>query len=96
VPVDSSPDPIDEGPDMIDKDFLQMLACPETRQALDEASRDLLAKVNARIASGELKTKGGTVVKDPLESALVRRDGKILYPIRDRIFVLLADEGIPL
>lgn len=81
---------------MIDKDFLQMLACPETRQALDEASSDLLKRVNARIASGELKTKAGTVVKEPLESALVRRDGKILYPIRNRIFVLLADEGIPL
>jgi uncharacterized protein YbaR (Trm112 family) len=80
---------------VIDKDLLQILACPETHQALAEAGADLLKRINDRIAAGKAKNKGGADVKDALEAGLVRQDGKILYPIRDGIPVLLIDEGIP-
>ena len=80
---------------MIDQDLLKILACPETHQPLAEASAELLAKANARIAAGA-KNRGGKDVDGPLESGLVRADQKVLYPVRDGIPVLLIDEGIEL
>lgn len=81
---------------MIDKDYLQLLACPETRQSLEEAPAAVLKALNARIANGAVKTKGGRVLTDPIQAGLVRKDGQALYPIHDRIPILLVDESIPL
>jgi len=80
---------------VIDKELLEILACPETHQPLAEADEALLAKLNARIEAGECKTVGGSPVEEPLAAGLVREDKKIVYPIRDDIPVLLVDEGIP-
>lgn len=79
---------------MIDKDLLAILACPDTRQPLSEADAALLARVNAEIAAGRARNVGGAPVTAPLESALVRQDRKVLYPIRDGIPILLMEEGL--
>jgi uncharacterized protein len=81
---------------VIDKDLLEILACPETHQTLREADEALVGAVNAKIALGAVVNVGGTTVGEVIEGGLVRSDGRILYPIRDRIPVLLIDEGIPL
>jgi uncharacterized protein YbaR (Trm112 family) len=79
---------------MIDKDLLEILACPETHQGLAEAPKNLLQKVNDWIASGAAENKGGKKVEEPLEAGLVREDGQVVYPIRDGIPVLLVDEAL--
>ena len=81
---------------MIDKDLLQILACPETHQPLTEATQEQLDAVNAKISAGEVSTKAGNKVEAELTGGLVREDGKVIYPVKDGIPVLLIDEGIAL
>jgi uncharacterized protein YbaR (Trm112 family) len=80
----------------IDKDLLEWLACPDTRQPLLEAGADLLARLNERVRKGAARTVGGKPVEREVEAGLVRQDQKVLYPIVDGIPVLLVDEGIAL
>lgn len=81
-------------PAVIDKDLLEILACPETHQRLAEADAALLGRINEWIAGGKATNRGGRPVTDKLGAALVRADGKVVYPIRDGIPVLLVDEGL--
>ena len=79
---------------MIDKDLLQILACPDTRQSLKEADSALIEKVNDAIASGKVTNKTGDAVTERIDAGLVREDGQVLYAIREGIPVLLPDEAI--
>ena len=79
---------------MINKDLLEIVACPESLQPLTEADEALIARVNAAVSAGKLTNVGGEKVSEPLEGGLLREDGRIVYPIRDGIPVLLVDEGI--
>lgn len=81
---------------MISKDLLAILVCPESRAPLDVADDDVLEVVNRAIAAGAVTNKGGAPVTEKISAGLIRRDRAVLYPIIDRIPILLTDEGISL
>ena len=80
----------------IDSTLLKILVCPETKESVAMASSAILNDVNARIARGEVKTTKGAKVEQSLTEALIRSDGKRLYPIVNGIPVMMIDEGINL
>lgn len=81
---------------LIDPGLLQILCCPETHQPIAEADAALLSEVNERIARSTLKNRAGQILSEKLEGGLLRQDRQVLYPIRNRIPILLIDEAIPL
>lgn len=81
---------------MVDAKLLEILCCPETKQDVALAPQDLIASLNTRIAAGSLKNKAGETVKEKMDGGLLRADGKVLYPIRDDIPIMLIDESIVL
>jgi uncharacterized protein YbaR (Trm112 family) len=81
---------------VIDRELLQILACPETHQPLAEADGETVARINEAIEAGRLKNVGGHEVGEKIDGGLVREDGRILYPVRDGIPVLLVEEGVAL
>jgi uncharacterized protein YbaR (Trm112 family) len=81
---------------MISPDLLELLVCPENRTPLALAEAGLVARLNAAIGQRQLKNRAGQVLEMPLDGGLLRTDQQMLYPILDRIPVLLIDEGIPL
>lgn len=81
---------------MIDQTLLEILVCPETKQPLHVAEAELLQQINAAIEAGSLTNRAGSAVADTLMEALVREDGRLLYPVRDDIPIMLIDESISL
>ena len=80
----------------IDPGLLNILCCPETHQAVTEADAALVLKLNERVAAGSLKNRGGKVLTEKLDGALLRSDRTMAYPIRNRIPIMLIEEAIPL
>ncbi|MCC7519865.1 MAG: hypothetical protein IT578_11865 [Verrucomicrobiae bacterium] len=81
---------------MIAQDLLEILCCPETKEDVAPADAALVAKINAAIAAGGVKTRGGQAVAEKIDEGLLRKDGKFLYPVRDDIPVMLVDEALPM
>jgi uncharacterized protein YbaR (Trm112 family) len=81
---------------MVDPELLEILVCPEDKTPVTLADAATLEALNARIAAGEVKTRGGQPVTEAVAEGLVRADGTYLYPVRDDIPVMLIDEALPL
>jgi len=81
---------------MIDKELLEILACPETKEPVQLAEAELITELNSRIERGELKNRAGKTLENAIDGGLVREDGAYLYPIEDAIPIMLIDEAIPL
>jgi len=80
----------------MDKKLLAILCCPVTHKALALARTDLLDSVNKAIGDRKLGNRDGRVLEEPLSEALVTADGKLLYPVKDDIPVLLEGESVSL
>jgi uncharacterized protein YbaR (Trm112 family) len=81
---------------MVDPELLSLLCCPETHQELRLAGAELLEQLNRRISARNLQNRSGNVVSEILVEGLLRKDGKVLYPVRNSIPVMLVEEGITL
>ena len=73
-----------------------LLCCPETSQSLLPASQTLVQELNEAIKAGHIKSRNGKEVRENMEGGLLRADGKVLYPIRHNIPIMLVDESISL
>jgi Trm112p-like protein. len=80
---------------MVAKDLLDILCCPETKQDLTLVQGETIEKINQKIQAGALKNRGNELVKEPIDSGLLREDRKYIYPIREDIPIMLIDEAIP-
>ena len=80
----------------VNPELLEILVCPETKQPVRPAEADVLERVNQRVDAGELRNRGGDAVASRLAEALVREDGRVLYPVDDGIPVMLIEESIEL
>ena len=81
---------------MLEPELLEILACPETKEAVKLGDAALVAAVNARIERGEQKNRAAQPVREPVEALLVRADGRFAYPVRDGFPIMLVDEALPL
>lgn len=81
---------------MVDPQLLDILVCPETRQPVREADPELVRRLNDAIAAGSVRNRAGELVRDPVQGGLVRDDGRVLYPVREGIPIMLIDEAIGL
>ncbi len=79
---------------MIEAKLLSLLCCPESHQPLQLADASLVQTLNKQIAAGSLKNRAGHALKEPLDGALIREDRKVIYPIVNKLPILLVEEGI--
>ena len=80
---------------MIRPEVIEILRCPKTHQKLTLAAPGLIEKLNARIATGQLRNRAGKLIEKQLEGALVCADGSFAYPVRGNLPIMLIDEAIP-
>ena len=80
----------------MDRKLLDFICCPVTRSSLELLPERELAQLNELIASKRIRNREDTLVDTPLTEALVTRSGKLVYPVRDGVPLLLEEQAMPL
>jgi uncharacterized protein YbaR (Trm112 family) len=78
----------------MDKRLLDIICCPVTHLPLELLDAERLTQLNGAITGGGVRNHGDQPVSDTLTAALVTRDGRLVYPVRDGIPILLEEECI--
>jgi uncharacterized protein YbaR (Trm112 family) len=78
----------------MDKRLLDIVCCPVTQLPLHLLDVERLARLNVAITAGELRNRASEPLPETLLEALVTRDGRLVYPVRDGIPILLEEESI--
>jgi uncharacterized protein len=78
----------------MDKRLLEFVCCPVTKLPLQLLDRDGLASLNTAIVAGQVRNRAAQQLPESLSEALVTRDGRLVYPVRAGIPVLLEEESI--
>jgi len=78
----------------MDRNLLDIICCPVTRLPLLVLDAARLDALNAAISAGTLRNNGDALVAEPLTEALISRDSRLVYPVRDGIPILLEEESI--
>ena len=81
---------------MISDWFLDLARCPVSHSRLRLADDELVRRLNKAVQLGEVTNRIQRPVCQPVDQALINEDQSLLFPIRDDIPTLIADEAIPL
>ena len=80
----------------VDPELIAILICPESKQPVALATPAQLARLNESIRAGSAYNRAGARLEKELAEALVREDGRVLYPVEEGIPVMLVEESIAL
>ena len=81
---------------MISPGLLEIICCPESHQPLELAPNELVARTNDAIRQGKATDRSGRKIEQPIDSGLIRQDGKAVYPVRNGLPELLIEKAIQL
>lgn len=78
----------------MNKNLLDIVCCPLTKLPLQLLDGTRLVRLNSAIETGTIHARSKNSVDEQLVEALVTRDGRLVYPVRDGIPILLEEESI--
>ena len=83
-----------KNPDSIEIELKNRVS--EMKALRENRMRELIEKINMMIKEKQIRNLDDYPVEEALQDGLIRDDGKIIYPVRDCIPVMLIGEGIPM
>jgi uncharacterized protein YbaR (Trm112 family) len=78
----------------MNKNLLDIICCPVTKLPLELLDAERLGRLNAAIEAGHVKNQSAIELPERIEEALVTRNGRLVYPIRNGAPVLMEEESI--